>query len=205
MISYPVGTWLGRSTEAPTFHRLDRHQGEGGCLFGFVTDGRGNPVAGAEVLLTSPAGSPAMRRSDESGFYRFEALRTGAYAVTCRAQDDEHAMQRIVQVEVPESPHAELRERRQDLTLWPGAIELAVDESERAAVLQISTAEHGLIWRATPRDDGRIRVHNIPPGAYTLQLQPQQDAPAQDLPALDITVDCEGPIVLRSPRHGGRP
>lgn len=167
--SYPVGLWVGAGGDDLRVTIADDRGRPGGCVFGFVSDHRGEPSKGAEVFLAREAGSPLRAESSESGFYRFAGLAEGAYRVMARRKDDEDTVIVPREVDLRSAPGRGEGDERCDLVLWQGSIEIEPDPERADGVLEIRRPDESLLWSGALGKD-RFRLTHLPPGSYRATL-----------------------------------
>ena len=192
--SYPKGYWAGISTGVLRFSLLDDRGQPRGCVYGFVRDHQGLPVAGAEVFVQGADGRPDRGETDEHGFYRFTGLPAGGYIAFARPPGEYTAWWKLEGAQVPSADGGSEGEARADLRIWPCALELraAADVWE----LEIQDQDGERITGGAPDDEGRLMVTCLPPGSYRIVARDSEDDAGRPVGEVELTIERTEPSVV---------
>ena len=161
----------------------------GGTLIGRVRDGwLGEPLGGAQVVLTGPVGPESQedtRVSDGTGTYRWDRLPSGRYALQARAEGRTPATATVlVDRALVEAPLLELQAA--------GAIHGVVVDAlgDPAAAAEVRTGELEVL----AGDDGSFRLAPLAPGIHEVGASHRGGGAAD---AQRVRVDAEGSTEIR--------
>lgn len=181
-----------------------------GVLVGTVVDGRGAPIGGAEVTLTSWSaddldsqeiitGGGAIR-TDADGRFRVELRASGAFDVEVHAKRFQPVVEQAVQV-LPG------RETAVSITMLPSAeimgivLDPAGEPVPAARVVVQGQPQPGsfVSFEALTDDDGRFVAEELAPGRYVVAASSEEWRPAE---AWNVEAGSGQDVVLRLTRGG---
>jgi len=198
-VRHPSYRRLARTlrTEPGGEHQLDFELPAGVAVEGRVVDAGGDPVAGAEVQLTTEDHelSEARSRSDAGGRFHLEPVAAGVYRLRATAPD--HARgERQQAVVVEDQPVSGLEVVLERGALLTGRV-LGVSPDELALVSVEARAEDGQSRQARLDAGGRYRIPALAPGGWLVRAtlwQGQKEARARVVVApadRELTRDLE--------------
>ncbi|MEM7309569.1 MAG: carboxypeptidase-like regulatory domain-containing protein [Planctomycetota bacterium] len=196
-LGYPVGGWVGRGLPQIRLSQLDDPGRTSGCVFGFIVDHAGAPVAGAKVFLQhSGERFPREAEADEVGFYRFVGVEAGQHIVVARRADAEHPVltPRPATIVRPE-PGPRVGDGaltcRVDVELRPGVIRVEgppPSVGEEPHELRVEDDKGNTVLRVAV-DGEELRITNLPEGIYALFDSPPGGGEPRALGSVELFAD----------------
>ncbi|MGI8906190.1 MAG: carboxypeptidase regulatory-like domain-containing protein [Candidatus Sumerlaeaceae bacterium] len=151
-----------------------------GSITGTVTDAAGLPVNGARVAYTPPTTGVGdifatnrggqSTNSDVKGTFSFKGLKAGTYTVTASKPEAGLATQPSVQVSDTGETKVDLRLEQSGGTVESVALDIADGKPIQKAWCYLNGPNGFLDHGQTRGADGIIKIPNVPPGTYQVQI-----------------------------------